>query len=259
MPVIGGRKLHFLTKEPLLTHHIGIGRDKLFSILDKYGMLIRKRKRRKPITTDSDHPFYKYPNLIKDIEIVRPDQLWVSDITYIATANGFSYLSLITDGYSRKIVGWALWPNLRREGTIEALKMALLSLEGKGKGDLIHHSDRGMQYCSFDYISLLDNRARISMTEKGDPYENALAERINGILKSEFGMGNVFISYDQAEESVRVAINTYNTIRPHSSCNYLTPEQAHQQKGILRKRWKKKIRIESENKKNQTLHPEELS
>jgi len=239
MPRLGGKKLYYLLKEPLLAHGIDIGRDKLFSVLNQYGLLVRRRKRRKPLTTDSDHPFFKYPNLIRGLEAVRPNQIWVSDITYIPTGSGFSYLSLITDAYSRKIVGWCLWQNLKRDGTVQALKIALAGLEGKQGKDLIHHSDRGLQYCSNEYTQLLKGKAMISMTEKSDPYENAIAERVNGILKTEFGLGDQFRSYEEAAESVKSAIDIYNNKRPHSSCNYLTPVQAHQQEGRLKSKWKK--------------------
>jgi transposase InsO family protein len=201
---------------------------------------VRRRKRRKPLTTDSGHPFFKYPNLIRELEVVRPNQLWVSDITYIPVGAGFCYLSLITDAYSRKIVGWCLWENLKRDGTVQALKEAMSSAAAKSLRGLIHHSDRGLQYCSSEYTELLSsNGVIISMTEKGDPYENAIAERVNGILKSEFGLGNRFQSYADAVEAVRKAIHTYNTLRPHASCDYLTPEQAHGWEGKLKSKWKK--------------------
>ena len=240
MPRLGGKKLLHLLKEPLLAHGIDIGRDKLFGILAEYGLLVRKRKRRKPLTTDSGHPFYKYPNLIRELEPTRPNQLWVSDITYIPMGNGFCYLSLITDAYSRKIVGWCLWENLKRDGTVRALQMALGSLAGgKAKG-LIHHSDRGLQYCSREYTDILDDAgAAISMTEKSDPYENAIAERVNGILKGEFGLDDGFGDYELALAAVQKAIETYNNQRPHASCNYLTPEQAHQREGKLKSKWRK--------------------
>ena len=239
MPRLGGRKLYHLLQEPLVAHGIDIGRDRLFSLLGEYGLLVRRRKRRKPLTTDSGHPFFKYPNLIRQLVVVRPNQLWVSDITYLPVGMGYCYLSLITDAYSRKIVGWCLWQNLRRDGTIAALNMALATLADRRR-QLLHHSDRGLQYCSAEYIELLNRYGcAISMTEKGDPYENAIAERVNGILKTEFGLGERMSSYELALEVVRTAITTYNTQRPHASCDYMTPEKAHGMEGLLKSKWKK--------------------
>jgi transposase InsO family protein len=241
MPRIGGRKLFHLLQAPLLAHNIDIGRDKFFSILDTFGLLVRIRKKRKPITTDSNHPFYKYPNLIKQMDVVRPNQLWVSDITYISLINKFCYLSLITDAYSHKIVGYCLWENLKRDGTMNALKMATAGMAGKDKSRLVHHSDRGLQYCSKDYIDLLvSDFIGISMTENGDPYENAIAERVNGILKGEFALGQPYKGFDLAHEAVVKGINTYNAMRPHASCDYLTPDAAHQTTGKLKSKWRKK-------------------
>lgn len=238
MPRVGGRKLFFLLKDAMLQHDIDIGRDKFFDILSSYGYLVRRKKRRKPITTDSNHPFYKYPNLIKKIEVLYPDHVWVSDITYIALTNKFAYLSLITDMYSRKIIGYCLFPSLSAEGPINALQMALNSR--KYIRTLIHHSDRGLQYCSHGYTNILvDNGIGISMTENGDPYENAVAERINGILKTEFDLSQGFKNYDSAKEYVQRAIQVYNEQRPHLSCDYLTPNQAYKSSGKLKNKWKK--------------------
>lgn len=239
LPRIGGRKLYHLLKKPLLEHGIDIGRDKLFFILSECGLLVKKRRRRKPITTDSDHPFYKYPNLIKELTILYPNQVWVSDITYISLAPGFCYLSLITDAYSRRIVGYSLWRNLSKEGPLNALKMAIAQLEGKRSSPMIHHSDRGLQYCCADYIRILElNCIAISMTLNGDPYENAQAERVNGILKTEFNLDRGFRSFEIALESVTRAIQSYNFARPHASCNYLTPDEAYSLNGEIKKRWK---------------------
>lgn len=240
MPRIGTRKLYHLLNEPLLDHGVRIGRDGLFDLLANHGLLVRRRKRRKIYTTNSNHRFKKYPNLIRELEVVRPEQLWVSDITYIRHHHGFSYLSLVTDAYSRKIVGYCLYPTLQKEGPSQALDMAL-----KGRAQrsslLIHHSDRGIQYCSDAYTSLLQNEhISISMTEKGDPYENAIAERVNGILKTEFGLDKCFDNYEAATAHVDNIVTIYNQHRPHSSCNYLTPEQAHQQRGKMVMRWRQK-------------------
>lgn len=169
MPRIGTRKLHFMLASQLNAHHINIGRDKLFDILGDYGLLVRRRKRRKAITTNSDHPFKKYPNLIKGMTPTGSGQLWVSDITYIRLKEKFGYLSLVTDAYSRKIMGYCLWPTLKKEGPLLALEKAIAA---RGTPDrLIHHSDRGLQYCCSSYISNLNKQQiAISMTEKGDPY-----------------------------------------------------------------------------------------
>jgi len=245
MPRIGTRKLHYLLTETLQRHNISIGRNKLFDLLAEYQLLVRRRKRRRTSTTDSNHPFRKYPNLVRDLQVVRPNHLWVSDITYISLIDNFCYLSLVTDAYSRKIVGHCLHPTLKKEGPITALKIALSSLSGKPEAALIHHSDRGLQYCCTDYITLLDSKKMaISMTERGDPYENALAERVNGILKDEFLLDGEFDNFEQALVAVNNAINTYNSLRPHASCNYQTPDQTHQQQGLLPMRWKKRKREE---------------
>lgn len=239
MPRIGTRKLHHLLTGTLLHHGIHIGRDSLFDLLANHGLLVRRRKRRKACTTDSRHRFKRYPNLVRQLEIDRPDQLWVSDITYLNLAEDFCYLSLITDAYSRKIVGYCLYPTLQTEGPFNALKMALNNRAGSSP--LIHHSDRGTQYCSDAYTALLlEQKVTISMTEKGDPYENAMAERVNGILKTEFNLDTPFEHYQAAAEAVKHAIRIYNQQRPHSSCDYLTPDTAYQQNGKLLSRWRRK-------------------
>jgi transposase InsO family protein len=244
MPRIGTRKLHYMLEEKLPGHDISIGRDKLFDLLSGYGMLVRRRKRKRVCTTDSNHPFRKYPNIIREIQVLRPNRLWVSDITYISLAEKHCYLSLVTDGYSRKIMGCCLYPTLKKEGPLQALEMALGNLGGKQAEPLIHHSDRGLQYCCHAYTALLqDNGISISMTEKGDPYENAVAERVNGILKEEFGLDQDFDSFEQAYQAVQNAVITYNSLRPHASCNYLTPQEAHRQQGLLPRKWKSKKEV----------------
>jgi transposase InsO family protein len=242
MPRIGTRKLHYMLTETLQKHSISIGRNKLFDLLAEYGLLVRRRKRRQVNTTDSNHPFRKYPNLVKELQVLRPNHLWVSDITYISMKEGFCYLSLVTDAYSRKIIGYCLYPTLKKEGSLSALRMALSNIEDKPLATLIHHSDRGLQYCCSEYTTLLGSKdITISMTEKGDPYENAIAERINGILKSEFGLDKDFDNFEQARNTVENVINIYNQFRPHASCNYLTPEQAHQKEGLLKPKWKRRL------------------
>ncbi|HXP49580.1 MAG TPA: IS3 family transposase, partial [Bacteroidia bacterium] len=220
----------------LAVHRLHTGRDHLFDLLAKHKLLIRTRKR-KAITTDSSHWMHKYSNLIKEMDIHRPEQVWVSDITYIRLSNGFIYLSLITDAYSKKIVGYNLHKTLAAEGCIIALQMALQ--QRTNKLSLIHHSDRGCQYCSKEYVDLLhSNHVAISMTNNGDPYENAIAERLNGILKSEFNLYSSQMNYEQTGKMLTKVIDNYNAIRPHASCDYLTPNQAHSKEGIIKKRWK---------------------
>lgn len=238
LPRCGADKLHFMLQKSFAEHHIKLGRDGLYRLLAKYGLLIRHR-RRKPFTTNSNHPYKKYPNLIREMEITQAGQLWVSDITYIRQGSGFSYLSIITDAYSHKIVGYKLHPSLHSEGAIDALIMAGKDVKRTSK--LIHHSDRGVQYCCAEHVRMIEHLGiRLSMTEKGDPYENAIAERVNGILKHEHGLKQTFDNHQQAKQAVDDAVKKYNGIRIHYSCNRLTPMMAHEQKGVLKKHWKPK-------------------
>lgn len=239
MPRIGTRKMHFMLKEQFKESRIKMGRDRLFKLLEKEGLLIIKRKKY-TITTNSRHWMYKYPNLTKDLRLYRPEQLWVADITYLETIDGNSYLHLITDAYSKKIMGYELCNNMEASSTLKALQMAIGQRRYPHE-PLVHHSDRGLQYCSKLYVNhLLQNNIQISMTENGDPYENAVAERINGILKDEFGLGERMDHFKQAEHQTKESIHTYNHYRPHLSCQYLTPVQMHQQHKIITKTWKKK-------------------
>ena len=236
LPRVGVRKLLHMLQPLLDEHHIKYGRDKLYDLLGHHGLLLRYR-RRKPYTTDSNHPYRKYPNLIRELILTRPGQLWVSDITYLRLTQGFCYLSIVTDAYSRKIIGHQVHPTLASEGAVRALIMAADTLKQREKP--IHHSDRGVQYCCFEYVQMLEHfNIQISMTENGDPYENAIAERVNGILKGEFGLDKTFSSIEQAITAINEAVNAYNYKRPHASCDYLTPAAAHEHNGILRKRWK---------------------
>lgn len=215
---IGTRKIFGILQPFMMEHNISLGRDAFFDLLKDNGLLVRKRRRRKPITTFSNHPFKKYQNLIKGFEPIAPNQLWVSDITYIHLENSFAYLSLITDAYSRKIVGFCLHHDLSAKGTIKALQMALKSIPKRTILDnrLVHHSDRGLQYGCIDYVKLLnDNHISISMTQTGDPLENAIAERVNGILKDEL-LEEVHSDFVTAQHNVAIAISTYNHLRPHS-------------------------------------------
>lgn len=237
LPVLGGRKLYELLNQRLPDSLLP-GRDKFFDFLRSQGLLIRKHREYRPITTVSWHHFHKYPNLCRGRIPDGPNQVWVSDITYIRIEAGtFLYLSLITDVYSHKIVGWFLSESLSMEGPLNALRMALEELpEGH---QLIHHSDRGVQYCSNTYVELLQkNGIQVSMTENGDPRENAVAERVNGILKEEWFNREVICSLEKGRERTGEIIRIYNEMRPHMSNDYLTPQQAHQQNGTLRRRWK---------------------
>jgi len=233
---LGTRKLMFMMHDFMEEHHIEIGRDKMFDLLASRGLLIRRRKCRIPRTTYSDHWMRKYPNLIREFIPTASNQLWVSDITYIRLLDDFVYLSLITDAYSRKIVGFFLSETLEAIGCLKALKMALSNNPQRGR--LIHHSDRGSQYCCADYVSILDKHfIKISMTESGDPLENALAERVNGVLKEEL-LEEKYLNYEQARHAVSVAVSIYNHHRPHGSIDLLTPEEAHYREGELKRRWK---------------------
>lgn len=234
---IGTMKLWHIIEPQLINHNIKVGRDYLFNLMRSHGMLVRRRKRR-VVTTNSRHWMHKYNNLIKDMKIDRPEQLWVSDITYIQLNKRWGYLSLITDAYSKQIVGWAFRLDLAAQGCTDALQMAL-DARMYPMQPLIHHSDRGSQYCSKQYVDMLtDHGIAISMTENGDPYENAIAERVNGILKGEFDLYSSKVSFKETTKKIRANIEVYNTLRPHASCDYLTPSEAHLVKGELKKRWK---------------------
>lgn len=236
LPRLGTRKLHHILDKRLLSHNITIGRDYLFNLLSDHNLLVRQRKG-KAITTDSRHWMKKYSNLIKGMEITRPEQVWVSDITYIRMVNQWGYLSLITDAYSRKIMGYSFRMDLTAQGCIDALKMAL---DNKAYQEpMIHHSDRGSQYCSHQYVGLLlKNKTAISMTENGDPYENAIAERVNGIIKIEFNLHSSVLGFEKTQKYISKSIDNYNSLRPHASCDYLTPNQAHLETTKLKRRWK---------------------
>jgi putative transposase len=207
----------------LRVRQVEVGRDRLFSMLREKNMLVGK-KRKHVRTTQSYHRFRTYKNLIKGRCSHRPEEVFVSDITYIDTMEGYSYLSLITDQYSRKIVGYSLSKSLSVEGSLKALRMALKQVSEPSK--LIHHSDRGIQYCSKMYTEMLRSKSvRISMTEENHVYENALAERVNGILKDEFMLGEKLQSFRVAKKMVREAVKIYNNERLHLALDYVTPEQ----------------------------------
>ena len=236
MPRIGSRKLYHLLYDDL--RKIGIGRDRLFAIMRANHMCIIP-KRQYHITTDSHHRFRKHKNLIEDLAVKRPEQVWVSDITYIGTRKNPMYLALVTDAYSKKIMGYDVSNSLDTSGALRALKTALK--QRIYKKALIHHSDRGLQYCSFEYQGALsDKDVKTSMTEQYDPYQNAVAERINGIIKYEFLNGIKVQDIELMEKIVNQSIQIYNEERPHLSCHFYTPNQMHQQSKIKIKTYKMK-------------------
>lgn len=237
---MGTRKLYEKLHPFMSAHHIKIGRDALFDLLSSNYLLVRKRKRRIQ-TTQSFHWLRKYPNLVRDFIPTGPNQLWVSDITYWKIIGGHVYISFITDAYSHKIVGYHLAETLEAVESVRALKMALsgLFMEPDGHFQLIHHSDRGVQYCSFEYVKLLkDNNIQISMTESGDPLENALAERLNGILKDEYLIDSPVNSVEEARKVLAKVVSLYNEDRPHMSIGNLYPSLVHEQKIQTERLWK---------------------
>jgi putative transposase len=236
-PRMGVRKIYFMIKEDMFKLNIKMGRDALFDLLASEHMLVQKRKR-KHITTNSNHWYRKYPNLIKGLTPDGPNQVWVSDITYIRSKQEFLYLFLVTDAYSKKILGYKLANNLDSFNAVNSLQDAIKNTCQPISG-LIHHSDRGIQYCCKEYIDLLNKHTiLISMTEKGDPLENPIAERINGILKDEY-LHNTYNKHNDIDiNQLKTIIEKYNKLRPHLSCDMMTPEEAHIYKGSLKRKWK---------------------
>jgi len=234
---LGGRKLYEKLEDFMLEHQIKMGRDAYFDFLSIHNLLIRRR-RRKVSTTWSRHWLRKYPNLIREWKPTMPNQLMVSDITYLKTKKGFVYISLITDAYSKKVTGYHAASTLETIGPLQALKMALCNLRKPATG-LIHHSDRGVQYCSSDYIKQLEDYGiKVSMTESGDPLENAVAERINGILKEEYLDLTKYKNLQQVQIALQKAVWLYNTDRPHLSLGMLTPAVVHENNLVTEKMWK---------------------
>jgi transposase InsO family protein len=237
MPRLGTRKLYFLLEDQL--KELKVGRDKLFRILKANHLLVVPKKSYH-ITTDSHHRFRKHKNKVCNVKINRPEQVWVSDITYVGRRTNPSYLALITDAYSKKIVGFNVSNSLNADGSLDALDMALKNRRYQDQ-PLVHHSDRGLQYCSNDYQELLRESGIItSMTEKYDPYENAVAERINGILKQEFDIAKYDLNIKDKQVLIREAILIYNNERPHLSNYMLTPAQMHEQNKLEMKTYKSK-------------------
>ena len=223
---LGGRKLFFKLETFMHEHNIKMGRDAFFDLLRDNKLLIKQRKRHH-VTTNSNHWMKKYPNLIKDIEPLGPNHVWVSDITYWKTKGGHYYISFITDAYSRKIVGYHVADTMEAIESATALKMAIKTLKISAEG-LIHHSDRGSQYCSSMYVNTLKKEGiKISMTENGDPLENAIAERINGIIKGEYLFDYQIKTLLNAKEVLKSVVKLYNEDRPHSSIGNAVPSQVH--------------------------------
>jgi putative transposase len=223
-PRVGTRKMHVDLQPTLNLLGLKVGRDSLFGILREHQMLV-KRKKASCKTTNSYHRFHKYNNLIKNMNVIAPNQVWVSDITYIRTVKGFCYLALITDLYSRRIVGYDISDSLELEGCLRALKRAIK--QARPEAGLVHHSDRGIQYCSNQYVDELSKRKiKISMTEDNHCYENDVAERVNGILKDEFYLDQCFFSTQHASHATKNAILIYNNKRLHVSLGYKTPNMA---------------------------------
>lgn len=226
LPRIGARKIYYLIKDRLAQLGLKFGRDKLFMLMRHYNLLIKPR-RRYTKTTMSKHWLRRWPNIIKEKTAWAPDEIWVSDITYIKTNEGNCYLNLITDKYSRKIVGYTIADNMETDSMIEALRMAIAN-RNPGIEQTIHHSDRGLQYCSKEYEAITSkNNIQLSMTENGDPYENALAERMNRTIKEEFGIDKIVKNRQTAKQLVEEAVFLYNHKRPHLALNMKTPQQVY--------------------------------
>jgi putative transposase len=229
LPRVGTRKLHGLMEEDLRRQGLKMGRDGLFTLLRSHGLLIRPR-RRYVQTTNSKHWLRKWPNLVKDKTVKGPDEVWVSDITYLKTEEGTMYLNMVTDAFSRRIVGYAVADNMETTAMIKAFEMALAQRKDPHR-PTIHHSDRGVQYCSKEYVSMsARHHVLLSMTENGDPYENALAERMNRTIKEEFGMDRTLKSKQQLRALVEESILLYNSKRPHLALNMKTPDQVYKTK-----------------------------
>jgi putative transposase len=256
LPRLGGRKLFLLITPFMKHHHMDMGRDAFFTMLGKYGLL-NKRHRSKPRTTDSDHWMKKFPDLIREMTVTGSDQLWVSDITYLALSNKDAFLSLVTDAYSRKIIGFHVSGSLSADGPVQALQMAVgdrTNLQG-----LIHHSDRGSQYCCDKYVrELKEHQINISMTQNGDPRDNAIAERVNGILKMEL-LQPVFADVQDAIAAVTQAVNIYNYLRPHSSISMLTPALVHGRNLNIKRCWKNYYRTRKESIPDIVIHTQKAT
>jgi putative transposase len=248
-PRCGGRKLFIMLQPFFKAHQVTMGRDQFFDLLRTNKLLVRRIKR-SVHTTNSKHHFHRYPNMVKDFTPLKAHEMWVADITYIPLKNRFAYLFLITDAYSRKIVGFHVSDDMKVSSATVALRKALA--QKPAETIVIHHSDRGIQYCSTAYVQLLQqHHAHISMTQNGDPYENAIAERVNGILKSEL-ISRYYDTIDIASIHIARCITIYNYKRRHSSLNWQIPNDVHQQQGPQIKRWKN---YPYNNTKNNNMMP----
>ena len=225
-PRLGTRKLHHLLREGLAEAGVKIGRDRMFELLGRHGLLVERLRAEYPVTTSSGHYLPVYGNRVKGLEVKGPNEVWVGDLTYLRTAEGFLYLALLTDRGSRKIVGYHCGDTLEAWGCLQALEMALKGLPEDKRP--IHHTDRGSQYCSHEYVGRLrESGLGVSMTEVDHCAENALAERMNGILKSEYGLGRRLASKALARRMVDEAVKLYNTRRPHTALGYQMPAEVH--------------------------------
>jgi len=238
LPRVGGKKLYHILNYDMQVEGIKIGRDKFLEVLKRQYLQVPQRKKFVR-TTDSNHMFTKHKNLVKGMELKKPEQLWVSDITYVKTKEGNLYLTLITDAYSKKIMGYNVSDNMKASSTRKALERALQGRKYP-KRKLIHHSDRGIQYCCPEYTEVLEkNNIKISMTTKYDPYENSIAERINGILKDEFEISSTRQGKEEACKYIKKTVEIYNSMRPHYSCKLMTPNEAHAKGKYKYKKWGK--------------------
>lgn len=238
-PRLGGVKLFHIIRSSVGESTVFPGRDAFLEILRQHGLILKIRRRKRIRTTDSSHGYRRYPNLIKGLEVYAPNHVWVSDITYIETMQGVCYLSLVTDLYSRKILGWSVGPTLETTYCLQALEMALETLGEELPVGLIHHSDRGCQYCSHVYVGrLISKGIAISMTQSGDPLENAVAERVNGILKTEWLNHRRIRDINDCTEHLEKIVRFYNEERPHLSLSNQTPSQVHTQSGIQQRLWR---------------------
>ena len=225
-PRLGARKLHFMFKGTLAQEGVKLGRDRFFKALGEHGLLLEPKPSEHPCTTNAHHYLPVFGNRIKGLEVSRPNEVWVGDLTYVRTEKGFLFLSLLTDKSSRKVVGYHCGETLEAGGCLAALKKALKDLPAGVRP--IHHSDRGTQYCSHEYVNWAQAHGlSMSMTETDHCAENALAERMNGILKSEYGLGGRFKTNASAQLAVEQAVHLYNTRRPHTSLGYRTPQAVH--------------------------------